>query len=210
MAPGVAASISAEKLMLPLAGTSRILFLLIAVVGNISGKIEAGPRGRLASAVLGGCFVLLGLAIHFADSTGVKSAPPLSPLPQSETTRGTEFQTNFEGIVAGVDRFEKTGNLLTLELGLHNMSDDPVKFCAESKWARLIDESDGTTWRPVEAGGHEGCASIDKPYHDPELAPNATHIAWMKFAVRSPERKVFSLSIEGIPRPIDGLRVERN
>ena len=188
-----------------------ILFLLIAVVGNFSGKIEPGPKGRLASAVLGGCFVLLGLAIHFSDSTGVESAPPPPPLSPSEaTSRGTEFQTNFQGIVEGVDRFEKTGNLLTLELGFHNMSDDPVKFCAESKWAKLMDESDGTTWRPVEAGGHEGCASIDKPYHDRELAPNATHIAWMKFAVSSPERKVFSLSIEGIPRPIDGLRVDRN
>lgn len=41
-----------------------IAFLGIAVVGEISGKIEPGPRGRLASGVLGGVLLVTGLGIH--------------------------------------------------------------------------------------------------------------------------------------------------
>lgn len=44
-----------------------ILFLLIAVVGNISGRLEPGVKGRIASGVLGLTFVLIGLAMHLTQ-----------------------------------------------------------------------------------------------------------------------------------------------
>lgn len=44
-----------------------ILFLFVAVVGNISGKIEPGVKGRIASGVLGFAFVLIGLTMHFTQ-----------------------------------------------------------------------------------------------------------------------------------------------
>ncbi|AMK77819.1 MULTISPECIES: LCCL domain-containing protein [Methylomonas] len=44
-----------------------LIFLLVAVVGNISGKIEPGPKGRLFSGILGLAFVIVGLAMHFAQ-----------------------------------------------------------------------------------------------------------------------------------------------
>lgn len=42
-----------------------ILFLLIAVVGKFSGKIDPGNTGRIASGVLGLFFVMIGLMFHF-------------------------------------------------------------------------------------------------------------------------------------------------
>jgi hypothetical protein len=45
-----------------------LIFLLVAVVGNISGKIEPGPKGRVFSGILGLAFVIVGLAMHFTQS----------------------------------------------------------------------------------------------------------------------------------------------
>jgi hypothetical protein len=54
-----------------------MVFLLIAVVGNISGRIEPGAKGRIASGVLGVLFLVVGLAIHFLpDAEKRASAPP--------------------------------------------------------------------------------------------------------------------------------------
>jgi hypothetical protein len=63
-----------------------IVFLLIAVVGNISGKIEPGARGRLASALLGAVLLVSGLALHFHERSNAQddrsradsAAPPSS------------------------------------------------------------------------------------------------------------------------------------
>jgi hypothetical protein len=44
-----------------------VVFLFIAVVGNISGKIEPGLKGRIASGALGSMFVLTGLVMHLTD-----------------------------------------------------------------------------------------------------------------------------------------------
>jgi hypothetical protein len=69
-----------------------LIFLLIAVIGNISGKIEPGPKGRLGSAVLGVALLVGGLGLHFRESgraatsreTG-QAAPTETPVhPQAE------------------------------------------------------------------------------------------------------------------------------
>jgi hypothetical protein len=46
---------------------SGIVFLFVAVVGRISGKIEPGPRGRILSGALGFILMFLGLAMHFSQ-----------------------------------------------------------------------------------------------------------------------------------------------
>jgi hypothetical protein len=51
-----------------------ILFLLIAVVGNISGKIEPGEKGRLAAGILGLMFVVVGLTMQL-----LPWPPPMIP-----------------------------------------------------------------------------------------------------------------------------------
>lgn len=68
-----------------------IVFLLIAVVGNISGKIEPGARGRLASALLGAVLLISGLALHFHERSSVQDdrATAHSTAPPSPSDRPT-------------------------------------------------------------------------------------------------------------------------
>lgn len=42
-----------------------VLFLLIAVVGKISGKIEPGQKERVLSGILGSAFITIGLAMYW-------------------------------------------------------------------------------------------------------------------------------------------------
>lgn len=45
-----------------------MLFLLVAVLGNISGKVEPGPRARIISGVFGLAFILVGVLMHVMQS----------------------------------------------------------------------------------------------------------------------------------------------
>ena len=73
-----------------------IIFLFIAVVGNISGKIEPGVKGRVASAALGSIFVVIGLTIHFKTPRIPATSPEQIKLdqvpqaPQPPAVRETE------------------------------------------------------------------------------------------------------------------------
>lgn len=55
-----------------------IIFLLVAVIGNISGKIEPGAKGRVISGVVGLAFIVLGLSMHFQQKTTDTSALPIA------------------------------------------------------------------------------------------------------------------------------------
>jgi hypothetical protein len=55
-----------------------MIFLLIAVVGNISGKIEPGTKGRIISGILGLAFVLIGLAMHLTQKAPQTSLPSVT------------------------------------------------------------------------------------------------------------------------------------
>lgn len=61
-----------------------IIFLLIAVVGNISGKIEPGPRGRLGAGVVGFLCMVIGIWL-------------LPRLPVPDTTHQREQNTSAAG-----------------------------------------------------------------------------------------------------------------
>jgi hypothetical protein len=50
--------------------------LFIAVVGNISGKIEPGEKARIVSGIVGIAFISLGLAMHLLQKTPSVSASP--------------------------------------------------------------------------------------------------------------------------------------
>ena len=73
-----------------------ILFLLIAVVGKFSGKIDPGNMGRIASGALGLAFVSIGLTIHLF-SNGWQTA--VTPPPPSQSASGP---------VAGTSLADKT------------------------------------------------------------------------------------------------------
>jgi hypothetical protein len=68
-----------------------IIFLLVAVIGNISGKIEPDAKGRVTSGILGLVFVIVGLSIHFAqEATDSRDFPARIPEPkESDQVAGT-------------------------------------------------------------------------------------------------------------------------
>ncbi len=47
---------------------SGIIFLMIAVLGKIEGKIEPGRIGRIGAAILGAALILIGLAMQFSET----------------------------------------------------------------------------------------------------------------------------------------------
>jgi hypothetical protein len=51
-----------------------IVFLLVAVMGRIEGKIEPGNAGRVGAAVTGVLLLVMGLAMYFLDGDQVRSA----------------------------------------------------------------------------------------------------------------------------------------
>src|SRR5260370_28150324 len=67
-----------------------LIFLAIAVVGRVSGKIDPSLGGRVLSGVLGVLLVVSGVYWHSATDT-VKATPTLSPVPNPvEQTKPTE------------------------------------------------------------------------------------------------------------------------
>lgn len=57
-----------------------VAFLAVAVVGNISGKIEPGPVGRIGAAFAGTVLLLVGLIVQWPER---RSVEPVTPLPAS-------------------------------------------------------------------------------------------------------------------------------
>jgi len=54
---------------------SGMIFLLIAAIGNISGKIEPGAKGRVFSGAIGLVFIIVGIAMHLtSDKSSIE--PP--------------------------------------------------------------------------------------------------------------------------------------
>jgi hypothetical protein len=51
-----------------------IVFLLVAVMGRIEGKIEPGNAGRVGAAIVGVLLVAVGLAMYFLDGDQVRTA----------------------------------------------------------------------------------------------------------------------------------------
>ncbi|MEK9133790.1 MAG: hypothetical protein AAB333_02925, partial [Pseudomonadota bacterium] len=63
---------------------AAIIFLLVAVLGKIEGKIEPGKIGRIGATVVGILLMGSGLAMHFIDAEELRdklrggASPPLS------------------------------------------------------------------------------------------------------------------------------------
>jgi hypothetical protein len=55
---------------------SGILFLMIAVLGKIEGKIEPGRIGRLGAAILGVVLIIIGLAMQFSENHDIVARLP--------------------------------------------------------------------------------------------------------------------------------------
>ncbi len=55
---------------------SGIIFLMVAVLGKIEGKIEPGRIGRIGAAVLGATLILIGLAMQFSETHDIYAKLP--------------------------------------------------------------------------------------------------------------------------------------
>ncbi|MGA7985066.1 MAG: hypothetical protein WCA01_07800 [Burkholderiales bacterium] len=51
-----------------------IIFLLVAVLGRVEGKIEPGNAGRVGATIIGVLLMVLGLAMYFLDGDAVRAA----------------------------------------------------------------------------------------------------------------------------------------
>jgi hypothetical protein len=65
---------------------SSIIFLLLAVLGRIEGKIEPGKIGRIGAIIVGVVLLTVGLAMHFNETDALRDklresvgAPPFTP-----------------------------------------------------------------------------------------------------------------------------------
>lgn len=53
-----------------------IIFLMIAVLGKIEGKIEPGRLGRIGAAILGAVFILIGIAMQYGETHDIRTQLP--------------------------------------------------------------------------------------------------------------------------------------
>jgi hypothetical protein len=53
-----------------------IIFLMIAVLGKIEGKIEPGRIGRIGAAILGAVLILIGLAMQYSENHDIYAKLP--------------------------------------------------------------------------------------------------------------------------------------
>jgi hypothetical protein len=63
-----------------------LIFLMVAVLGKIEGKIEPGRLGRIGAAVLGVVLILIGLAMQYTENQNVYAKLPpnlVATLPQN-------------------------------------------------------------------------------------------------------------------------------
>ncbi len=71
--------------LLVLAG---LAFVAIAVLGNITAKVNPSKNGRIASGVVGAALLAGGLMLHASsDATRTAATPPISPAPAMASTQ---------------------------------------------------------------------------------------------------------------------------
>lgn len=78
---------------------SGLIFLMIAVLGKIEGKIEPGRIGRIGSAVLGVVLILIGLIMQFGENHDIYAKLPpnmVSTLPPQAATAPASAIANAE------------------------------------------------------------------------------------------------------------------
>jgi len=124
--------------------------------------------------------------------------------PKQKKSLELSGQTVFPGVVAYLTRFEPTGNLLTLEFTFKNTSTKGEEFCAylSTYQPKLIDENTGSSWYVKHHGGGTSCD--DKIV----LQPASSHLVWIKYNVKSPHSKKFTIDWNMLKRPLEGLVLE--
>jgi hypothetical protein len=183
-----------------------IVFLLLAIAGQLSGRIVVAPDRQRWAAVIGGVLLVIGVTLTFiqpgnkspqgsgnnqiTQNSNDKKSPPTQKM----------LETNYADVVAGITQFDKSGELITLALTVRNNSNNIVRVCTHSQSVELIDQA-GERWKALHTGGElRACG---------RLGPNYSATAWMKFNVPNPETRIFSLSSPLFNKPIDNLVLGR-
>ena len=131
------------------------------------------------------------------------AAPAQSPpsLPKSAVGTRTQdipvssVQTITPGVVASITRFQKSGELVTMEITLRNTSTRDVTACTHAYYTELIDQATGESWRAALHAGRE-CNVLNS---------QKTGRVWMRFEVREPEGRTFALSSPFLKETVENL-----
>jgi hypothetical protein len=125
-----------------------------------------------------------------SPSPAFPHAQPSPSMPKSTVETRTKdvgtssVQTTIRGVVASITRFQKSGDLVTMEIMFRNTSSQDVTACTHTRSTELIDQATGESWRAALHAGRE-CNVLDA---------NKSGRVWMKFDIREPEGRTFALS----------------
>ena len=192
-----------------------IVFLLLSIAGQLAGRIVVPPERQRQALLLGCVLVVVGIALHIAPPRSASpQLPAVSPGPPPKTPTQTppgaspppppprasrEFPTKYDGVMAQITRFEKSGELIIVELTVRNTLDERLQVCAHSSTAKLIDQATGASWQVLNHGGDvSSCGRV---------GANQSSGMWMQFKIPNPENKTFSLSSDLFNRLVDNLTV---
>ena len=119
-------------------------------------------------------------------------------------------RTFWDGIVATVTRSEQVGAILTIELLYRNAVAEATEFCLTSLGGYIIDEQTGTKWGTSTYSGGLINSRVAGAYWNGshtcrKLAPEEPHVAWMKFRVKDTVPPRFTLVVDYIHMPFEGL-----
>jgi hypothetical protein len=124
-----------------------------------------------------------------SPSTAFPHAQPPPSMPKSTLETRTKdvgtssVQTTIRGVVASITRFQKSGDLVTMEIMFRNTSSQDVTACTHTGSTQLIDQATGESWRAALHAGRE-CNVLDA---------NKSGRVWMKFGICEPEGRTFAL-----------------
>jgi hypothetical protein len=193
-----------------------MLFLLIAVIGNISGKIEPGEKARMIGGVVGFMFICLGLTMHWLQKTpGASESPVIStPQPKSDPIETSPRQST---PTAQNPKQESTPGRQTSPKpeashpSIQTMIDGVVASVVRfektgefvmlqllmrnsSRQARMVCLQPKRTQLIAEATGESWKPKESVGQECTRIEANNSSRIWMKFDIAEPENKIFSLS----------------
>ena len=203
-----------------------ILFLLIAVLGNISGKIEPGEKARIVSGVVGLVFISLGLAMHFLQKTPGVSESPVISSPQTKSDpletsppKSTPAQIpKQEPMLGGQPSQKKEALNSTIQTRFPGVIASVIRF-EKSGGLVILQLMARNTERQLrmvcfyamqtnlidEATGESWQPKESVGQDCGSIEANKSSRIWMKFDVSKPENKTFSLSSPLFNGTLDNL-----
>ena len=197
-----------------------IAFLLLSMAGQLIGHITVPPERQRWAGATGIVLLLAGIALHviplvWPSASGTRqvpvsrsstppaeeasprpsTAPPGAQLSPKPDAGPSPVQTMTPGVVATITRFQKSTDVVTMEISLRNTSSRDVTACMVPYYTELIDRATGESWRAVLHAGRE-CTVLDS---------QKTGRVWMRFEVRQPDGRTFALSSPFLKETVENL-----